>query len=49
MPNKSAHSLNSRTNGRDGMIPQFAKLTSVKPESPGIHTYAIEFLDPDFG
>ncbi len=49
MSNKSAHSLNSRTNGRDGMIPHFAKLTSIKPESPGIHTYGIEFLDPDFG
>ncbi len=49
MSNKSAYSLNSRTNGRDGMIPHFAKLVSVKPESPGIQTYGIEFLDPDFG
>jgi len=49
MPNISVHSRNLGTNGTDGMIPHFAKLTSVKPESPGIHTYGIEFLDPDFG
>jgi NAD(P)H-flavin reductase len=49
MSNKSEHDLNSRTNGGDGMIPHFAKLTSIKPESPGIHTYGIEFLDPGIG
>ena len=49
MSNKSAHALQSRTNGRNGMVPHFAKLTSVKPESPAIHTYGIEFLDPDIG
>ena len=47
MSNESTRFKNSRTNGRDGMIPRFAKLTSVKPESQGIHTYGIEFLDPN--
>jgi NAD(P)H-flavin reductase len=47
MSNESTRFKNSKTNGRDGMIPRFAKLTSVKPESPGIHTYGIEFLDPN--
>jgi len=49
MANKSAHSRSSEAKGTGGMIPHFAKLTSVKPESPGIFTYGIEFLDPDFG
>ncbi len=49
MSNKSADALNPRMNGRDGMIPNFAKLTAIKPESPGIYTYGIEFLDPIFG